>query len=337
MKISIALATYNGGHYLQAQLDSFIAQTRQPNELVATDDGSTDNTVEILRSFAAAAPFEVIVQCNDRNHGYCGNFNQALLKTSGDLVFLSDQDDVWFPEKLERIASVAAEDPHALLLMNDAALTDHRLRDTGLTKLGQIESAGFKESAFVMGCCAAVKRDLLDMCLPIPQDYPAHDDWIVGIAEGMHRKRIVREVLQYYRRHGKNESQWIINRTTRVTRWHLYAEQWRAYLSNFCKPNPVAQKVKSPSVLPVALMRQWAEVTLEKTNEPYASDLRHFLVRLEQETRVQEIRAWGLARRNEIRQLGFMPRLLSVASFWRKGGYSAFEGFQSALRDLTGR
>ena len=221
LKISIAMATYNGGKYLQEQLDSFLAQTRLPDELVITDDCSTDNTLEIIQAFAVKAPFEVRWEQHEKNLGYTDNFNQALMKTTGDLVFLSDQDDVWFPEKLERMERYALDDPKALVVMNDAALTDGELNDTGLTKQGQIASAGMTDSSFVMGCCAVVRRELLNLCLPIPAGFKGHDSWIVGIAEGIERKLVIGEVLQWYRRHDENESQFIVNRVTKVTRLTL--------------------------------------------------------------------------------------------------------------------
>jgi|GEM_PF-3407964 len=109
MKIAIAMETYNGAEYLLAQLDCFVAQSRQPEELIVIDACSTDNTLQILVNFAKVTPFRVITHCNERNYGYCGNFNQALLRSTGDLVFLSDQVDVRFPEKVERIAAIMEE------------------------------------------------------------------------------------------------------------------------------------------------------------------------------------------------------------------------------------
>ena len=157
MKISIAMATYNGAQYIQEQLQSFVDQTRQPDELIITDDCSTDQTEAIVGEFAKTAPFAVEFHRNENNLGYCGNFNAALMKTTGDLVFLSDQDDVWFPEKIEHMINVAERNPHAWIVMNDAALTDGGLKEVGLTKVGQIRSAGLPLESFVMGvllCCA---------------------------------------------------------------------------------------------------------------------------------------------------------------------------------------
>ena len=121
MKISIAMATYNGARYLRAQLQSFVDQTRQPDELIIKDDCSTDGTETIVREFGKTAPFKVEFHRNQQNLGYCGNFNAALMRATGDLVFLSDQDDVWFPEKIEHMIGVAERHPEALVVMNDAA------------------------------------------------------------------------------------------------------------------------------------------------------------------------------------------------------------------------
>lgn len=323
------MATCNGAQFLQAQLNSFVTQTRLPDELVVTDDCSTDSTVEILERFAKTAPFKVFIHRNERNFGYCGNFSQALLRTKGDLVFISDQDDVWFPEKIERMASFAADCPEALVVMNDAALTDSDLADTGLTKLGQIRSAGFKEGSFVMGCCAAIKRDLLDLCLPIPEGFDAHDTWVVGIANGLGRRRILPEVLQYYRRHGSNESHWIVNRTTRVTRWHVRADRWKNLFIRLCSVRPDAGLAKHPLASPLWLRRQWAEEALKKSPEPYLADIRRYFERVDRHFRSQ-------AQRATIRKLPFPARLKAVLKFWREGGYASRPKWKGAFKDLTG-
>src|SRR5213080_381833 len=98
--LSVALCTYNGAAYLGEQLDSIVAQSRPPDELVVCDDGSTDETVEVLETFLAEAPFPVRLQRNEANLGFVKNFEQAISLCTGDFVALSDQDDVWMPGKL---------------------------------------------------------------------------------------------------------------------------------------------------------------------------------------------------------------------------------------------
>lgn len=218
------MATYNGAEYIEAQLQSFTTQTCLPDELVVSDDGSTDNTVARVETFAKRAPFPVIVVRNRKNLGYAGNFNIALERTTGDLIFLSDQDDVWLPEKLEKILALSQCEPAYLLYMNDALLTDGELNSLNLTKYTQIKSIGLSNESFVMGCCCAIRRELLDFALPIPNGLKGHDNWLVGIADGISAKRIDKDVLQYYRRHDRNESQFIANRSSPVSRWNRYAD-----------------------------------------------------------------------------------------------------------------
>ncbi len=324
-KISIAMATYNGAKYIGAQLQSIAEQTMQPDELVITDDGSCDATLEIIRRFAATVPFAVTWSQNYQKLGYGGNFNAALLKTTGNLIFLSDQDDVWFPDKIRRMFLLAEAKKEALLLMNDAALTDADLNETGLTKLGQIHSAGFKEHRFVMGCCAAIRRELLDLCLPIPAAYPAHDDWIVGIADGLGCKHVTTDVLQYYRRHGNNESQGIINQTTRVTRWHVLISDFRHYINQTSMESVNTNNVESISSQ--QLLLRWTRTTITHTSEPLANQVKCYHDKLKR-------KVIALDRRGSIKKLRFLQRLIAALCLWRTGGYQEFSGFQTAVRDI---
>jgi len=103
--ISIALCTYNGEAYLSDQLASIVKQTQQPDELIACDDGSTDNTLQILDQFSGEAPFPVRVYLNQQRLGPTKNFEKAISLCSGDFIFLSDQDDVDATEGEQTIAS----------------------------------------------------------------------------------------------------------------------------------------------------------------------------------------------------------------------------------------
>ena len=325
LKVSIAMATYNGGNYLREQLDSFCTQTRLPDELVITDDCSTDDTLAIVESFAASAPFEVRWARNEVNLGYSENFNKALMETIGDLVFLSDQDDVWFPEKLERMERYALENPGALVLMNDAALTDGELNDTGLTKRGQIASVGMTDSSFVMGCCVAVRRELLDLCLPIPVEYNAHDDWIVNMAEGVGRKRVCPDVLQWYRRHGQNESHYIANRTTKVTRATLL----KHYLSCLIQGGVLPEGSVDSSAQLQAFLAGVSDAR-DRSLSPLSDEFNDHLLRLEN-------RLSALDGRLAVRVKARWMRLPGVLRLWRKGAYGEFAGAKSAVRDLLFR
>jgi len=227
MKISIAMASYNGAEYISEQLESFLRQTRLPDEVVITDDCSDDGTVKIIEEFAQSAPFDVRLYLNDHNLGYAGNFNKSLSLTTGDLVFLCDQDDVWFPEKIEIMERFSQEKEDFLIYMNDARLTNMSLTPSKYTKLNQIKMAGLPHSSFVMGCCCAIRRELLDIFLPIPSKLKAHDNWLVGIADDLGLKAINPVVLQYYRRHENNSSNIYENRLKKNTRCGLLLEKFK--------------------------------------------------------------------------------------------------------------
>jgi glycosyltransferase involved in cell wall biosynthesis len=323
VRISIAMATYNGSKYLSEQLRSFVAQTRWPDELVITDDGSTDTTPQIIEEFATSAPFEVVYSNNEKNLGYAGNFNAALRKTTGDLVFLSDQDDVWLPEKIAYMTELSNRRPDKLMLMNDAILTDGELNEAGLTKLGQIRSAGLSDRAFVMGCCCAVRRQLLDLCLPIPESYTSHDAWIAGFADGLEAKFICERPLQFYRRHGANESSFLVNSTSKVTRWDIY----RNVLKRSDDPSNPDREKKNLKQLDLFL--QGVVRALERKNGNYTKQLQALVVTTQAELADQRVRM-------AIRSKRFLPRLALVLNNLRKGGYRRASGVKSALRDLIG-
>lgn len=230
MKISVAMATYNGERYIADQLKSIAEQSLLPTELVVSDDCSTDGTVDAIERFIELAPFEVLLSRNQKTLGYARNFNAALHKTSGDLVFLCDQDDVWYKHKIARMVEAAQQFQDAQVIMCDAALARECLTPVGRTKLHQIKASGLKESEYVMGAATVVRRSFLELVLPIPESFPAHDDWIVRLAEGVGAKLILREVLQLYRRHAGNRSQFLANRLGPVGLRKRLEIKWRNFI-----------------------------------------------------------------------------------------------------------
>src|SRR4030095_5004546 len=102
-RFSIAMCTYNGARYIAEQLESIAAQTYPPGEIIVCDDASTDNTLEIVKDFASRASMPVRVFVNEENSGSTRNFSKAIGLCGGDLIALSDQDDFWLANKLERL------------------------------------------------------------------------------------------------------------------------------------------------------------------------------------------------------------------------------------------
>src|SRR5262252_4893004 len=133
MKVSIALCTSNGQTYLKDQLESYLNQSRLPDELVVCDDVSSDNTVKILEEFAGSAPFPVLIRRNDKQLGYVKNFERCVLECSGDIIFFSDQDDVWNSQKIELMLRVFEQSPGVGVVFCDAELVDGELQPMGRT------------------------------------------------------------------------------------------------------------------------------------------------------------------------------------------------------------
>jgi glycosyltransferase involved in cell wall biosynthesis len=175
MKVSIALATYNGEPWLLEQLDSLARQTLLPCELVVSDDRSTDCTLEVVAQFAAAAPFPVRVIRNDTRFGFADNFMRALRHCTGEAVAYCDQDDVWSALKLERCAAAMLSDPAVTLVHHDLEEVDCHLRPLGIILR--------PHGSPVRG--------------PRAQKHPVLRTWAVGCGMLMHR-RLVDAVLSYW-------------------------------------------------------------------------------------------------------------------------------------------
>ena len=125
MNFSVALCSYNGAKYIKEQIFSILEQTMPVDEIVICDDGSTDETLQIIEKIRVGAPIDIRVYKNELNLGVCANFQKAINLCKGDVVFLSDQDDVWLPEKVETVASYLENHPKIDVVFTDADLIDN--------------------------------------------------------------------------------------------------------------------------------------------------------------------------------------------------------------------
>jgi len=328
MKVSIAMATYNGEAYIGEQLESFLVQSRQPDELIVTDDLSTDATVRIVEAFAKSAPFEVKIYRNSANLGYARNFGRALSLASGDMVLLSDQDDVWFPSKVEYLMDLADRHPDRSLFMNDAQLTDKELNASQFTKIGQIKDLGLSEKSFVMGCCIAIRRELLQPLLPIPHAYPAaHDDWLVGIADLLNLRLIGDEVQQYYRIHDSNTSTFIANTLAPMKR------------SKPAKNSPLRRLSDWIGTSKMELLQRGIEekeIRLEALGKLLATE--RYRAAVEEKMGAIAGRMASEKQRLEILQAkSLFGRAVAASRFYLQGNYRAFNGARTYLSDLLHR
>jgi glycosyltransferase involved in cell wall biosynthesis len=219
MRISIALATYNGSAFVSELLDSLGRQTRLPDELVVCDDCSQDDTVEHVERFAAHVPFEVRVERNATNLTSTPNFEKALGLCTGDVVFFADQDDVWHPTKIEALSGALEASPDAGLAFCNGRVVDADLRPMGhdlWTALGfgraeraRVRSgdaaAVFARHVVAAGTTLAFRASHRDLYLPFPGLRDCHDSWVAFLIASVSGVRLVEEPLIDYRVHGGNQ------------------------------------------------------------------------------------------------------------------------------------
>jgi glycosyltransferase involved in cell wall biosynthesis len=318
-RISIAMTTYNGEKYLREQLDSYLEQSRRPDELVVCDDRSSDTTLMILEEFRNAAPFTVHVVRNETNIGFVRNFENALSLCSGDIICLSDQDDVWLPDKLATIEQLFAENRQAMVLINDQEICDGNLIGSRTTKLGNILALGHSRDFFMTGCCTSLRREWLDIVLPIPRAMSAHDSWINRMAIAMQARLLYEKPLQLYRRHGGNASNWIASNITAVS-------QIDAIRTHGLKSAMRGWKKEVETIdLCIERIRQRAAALESMNLVPSARDA----------IKAFEKRKSALERRAQIVSSPPWRRPAALVSFWLSGGYRNFAGWKSALKDMV--
>lgn len=209
VRVSVAMAVYNGEAYLTEQLDSVLGQLGRHDELVVSDDGSTDRTVQIIEHYKQKDPRIRLVF--GQGMGIKQNIANALAHTKGAYLFLADQDDVWMPNKVERVLAAFREN-RCHVVVHDCIVTDaereHVIYPSFFAYRGS--GAGMWRNLWknkYIGCCMALRRELLPYILPIPDDIQMHDQWI-GMINDKHKGGCVflKEPLLYYRRHSGNVS-----------------------------------------------------------------------------------------------------------------------------------
>lgn len=221
MTLSVALCTYNGAAYLPDLLESIAAQSRPPDELVVCDDASIDDTVAVVRAFAARARFPVRLEVNAHRLGSTRNFDRAIAACTGDIIALSDQDDVWRQDKLRLIEDRFLQAPAVGLVFSDAEVADQTLspRGPGLwARVGLDESrrrlitSGRALDVLVpgwtvTGATMAFRSKFRELCLPVPADVAPmiHDGWIALAIAAVADVGLIDEPLITYRQHSAQQ------------------------------------------------------------------------------------------------------------------------------------
>jgi len=220
-KVSVCMAVYNGAQFLPAQVDSITRQLRAGDELVVVDDASSDDSLAVLRRMADP---RMRIYCNPKNLGVLATFENALAASSGDIIFLSDQDDVWLPGKLSKSLEAFASDARVTMVVTDAMIVDEEGNALGPSFFAQ--RGRFAPGAvhnFIknkyLGCTLGFRREMLAVFLPIPRDVPMHDIWF-GILNGIYGRTVyIDEPLVAYRRHGRNASPVVSPGFGKAARW----------------------------------------------------------------------------------------------------------------------
>ncbi|MDH6235955.1 glycosyltransferase family 2 protein [Cryobacterium sp. CG_9.6] len=225
MTVSVALCTYNGATYLAEQVLSILNQTMPPTQIVVSDDGSTDETLQVLdqvlSAWSTAHPgdtLEVMLLRNATALGVTANFEQALAACTGQLIALSDQDDVWVPERLEQMAAEFDRRPALQLLHADARLVDEAGNPLGYSLLSTLGVSTTDLTAvhegraldallrrnIVTGATMMVRRELVARARPFPPAW-VHDEWLAVVAAATGLVDLLEKPLTDYRQHGSNQ------------------------------------------------------------------------------------------------------------------------------------
>jgi glycosyltransferase involved in cell wall biosynthesis len=214
LRISVAMPLYNGASFVNEQLDSLASQTRLPDEMIICDDCSTDGSAEIAENFAHDAPFRVRLHVNTSNLGVMQNFEKVVRLSTGDVIFFCDWDDVWMPDKLERMEGVFTRSPGTGVVECDGIITDEHLKPLGTEwrfhgfstrKQKLVERGIFKgiRRAPLAGHGMAFRSRFKPVILPFPEHFLDPDTWVGTLIGCYSAVSLVKEPLVKYRRHGK--------------------------------------------------------------------------------------------------------------------------------------
>ncbi len=206
-RVSVVMASYNGEKYISEQISSILNNLGESDELVISDDGSTDETLHIIDSYIQKDSRIKLVKGPGK--GVKANFANAMKNSSGNYIFLSDQDDVWFKNKINQVLPLLANHD---LVVHDCVVTKTSISDIIIPSFFVYRKSGARVLRNIwkntyIGCCMAFSRRLMKRILPIPDDIEMHDQWIGILNDILYKNTyFLKKQLIYYRRHGDNIS-----------------------------------------------------------------------------------------------------------------------------------
>ena len=319
MKVSVAVCTYNGEKYLQEQLNSFTAQTRLPDEVVVCDDCSQDSTREILTAFAESAPFSVKLYFNEQNLGFIKNFEKAIRNCTGEIIVLSDQDDVWSEKKLELIEAEFTKSERIGMVYADAKVVTESLAPLKMTMWQYRGFNAEKQKLFsdgkafdllltdgyVYGSSMAFRAVYRDLFLPIPENtFFIHDNWIALMISSVAEISLIKECIIKYRQHERQSVGISIGEESKFEALVKSGQRVNEYGGTINQLNIAEKRLKE------------SDYSVEEKIQKIKTAREHISARADFPK-------------------NFMSRLVKVGQELKAGHYHRYSnGFRSALKDL---
>ena len=227
LTVSVCMATYNGKKFIDQQLDSILNQLQATDELIISDDHSSDGTWELLQNYQTNDPRIKLFQ--NPQQGIRTNVENAILHSQNEIIFLSDQDDVWQPEKVATIVTLFTQQPQTQVIISDLVIVDDQLKplEASYQKFRRTRSGfwpNLLRSSYI-GAGMAFRAELKKLILPIPEKVPMHDMWIGLLADRQKKVQFITAPLVLYRRHALNASEI----ATTSSRWQQFKWRFHAY------------------------------------------------------------------------------------------------------------
>lgn len=219
MSVSVCMAAYNGEKYIARQLDSILSELGPDDEVIVVDDGSMDETLNVVR---AMSDRRISVYANDRNRGEVHSFSRALALATKDYLFLSDQDDVWVPGRVAAMVS-ALHNSRAAVVTSNFTWMDAKERPIDVEFDGVSETGSrhhlrnifdiFRGKTNYFGCGMAIRREFVPLIVPIPSWVESHDLW-VALASNLAGSNVhLNAATLRKRRHGNNATSTVSTRS----------------------------------------------------------------------------------------------------------------------------
>jgi len=199
-KVTVCMATYNGAKYIEEQLKSILPQLTESDEIIISDDHSKDNTIKLIEDFDDK---RIKIFFNDGVRGLTYNFENAIRQATGEVIFLSDQDDIWLPNKVS--TCLFHLDSFDVVVTNCSLVdNNYKVLEKSYFNLNKSRKGFFKNfyRSSYLGSCLAFNRVILKEILPFPKNLRLYHDWWIGmVADWKFKVYFIEEPLMLYRRH----------------------------------------------------------------------------------------------------------------------------------------